>query len=244
MNVDKRTISVHISFDDVILIFDEMKRGNYKSVFQYRIFKRLKWFHKKYGCKFTLYVFVEFSDKYLCEIPYKYRKELVDNSDWIKWGYHGYSPKMLKGQFKEGYKIFRKLLVENLGESCESHIVRLHSFCANRDQLIFMKNSGVDSFLTSDDNRLSYDLSEIENRILADKGSYKREIDNFYYFKTMVRLEAFSLFKILKFDERKRQVIIFTHEKYLLNKFFSKELFKLWIILCILNHRYDITYFN
>lgn len=242
----KKKIAVHISFDDVIGLFGELKKEKFESVFQYRILKRLKWFHERYGCRFTLYVFIEFAGSHLCEIPYVYRKELLANADWLKWGYHGYSPEMRKEQFEKGYEIFENTLIKSLNKNCESHMVRLHAFCADREQIMFMKDNHINTFLTADDMRVSYDLSEEERNVLAQNGIYEKKEIGIRYIRTKIRLEKFVLRKCkndLKGIEN-IPVVIFSHENFISKRFISKEFFKLWMIIKFLRRHYEMKYYN
>lgn len=238
-----KVIKIHISFDDVILVFENLASHNYQSIFQQRFLKRLKWFHDKYGCKFTLYVFIEFAGNTLRDISDRYKDEILQNADWLKLGYHGYSPEMPENKFIEGYMQFRKFINKN--ENMEAYIIRLHKFYASSDEVAFLSQQGIQTLLTADDERCSYDLSDIENRIVNTKGEYERNTTLMRYKKTDLRLEDRNWkTKFRKILKQKCDIVVFSHERFVSASFFSKELFRLRKIIRQLSKNNIVEFYN
>lgn len=238
-----KVIKIHISFDDVIFVFKDLERHKYKSIFQQRLLKRLKWFHDRYGCKFTLYVFIEYEGCSLGHLEDRYKEELLKNSDWLKLGYHGYSAEMPDDQFITGYNQFKKLIKGY--EKIESHVIRLHRFQATFEEVAFLSQQGVKTLLTADDDRCNYDLSDVENRIVNTEGEYKKNNPLMHYEKTDLRLED----KDWKTKKRrtlkeKQHIVIFSHERFASVRFFSKELFRMREIIRYLTKEYVVEFYN
>lgn len=54
--------------------------------------------HEKTGLKITLYVYEEYADYNIANIPQRFKKELIDNSDWLQIGFHAHNQDFDKGR--------------------------------------------------------------------------------------------------------------------------------------------------
>ena len=88
---------VQISFDDVYLCIKDLKDTlRYTSVFQQPFLKSLKELHDVYGAVFSLYVYEKADNFVITEVPDKFRNEFIENSEWLKFGYHAIEPRFDK----------------------------------------------------------------------------------------------------------------------------------------------------
>lgn len=80
--------------DDVIWVFRDLARKRPASLFDNEYMKGLKFAHDNYGLKVQLNIFTRTDFYYgvdefnLSEMPDIYKKEWIDNADWIKFGFH------------------------------------------------------------------------------------------------------------------------------------------------------------
>lgn len=81
---------MHISFDDVYSCMADITQNadTYASVFDNSFFGDLKQFHEQYGAVFTLNCFMEASGYDISNVTDKYKTELSENSDWLKFAFH------------------------------------------------------------------------------------------------------------------------------------------------------------
>lgn len=105
---------VQISFDDVYLCIKDLKDTlRYTSVFQQPFFKSLKELHDVYGAVFSLYVYEKADNFVITEVPDKFRNEFIENSEWLKFGYHAIEPRFDKKEqsleFERSFLNVRKI---------------------------------------------------------------------------------------------------------------------------------------
>ena len=84
---------VHISIDDVICVFKKLTCTKPSSIFNLHFFRYLKRIHEKYDLKVSCYCFYLYENFTLASCTRVYRKEFEANSDWLRFGFHGYSGK-------------------------------------------------------------------------------------------------------------------------------------------------------
>lgn len=99
--------NVHLSFDDCYLCLKDLTTDStkYKCLFEQPFFADLKDLHESTGAKFTLYTYEEVNDFNIAQLPAKYVKEIKDNCDWLKIGYHAKNPTISKDSIGI-YKVF------------------------------------------------------------------------------------------------------------------------------------------
>jgi len=193
----------HISIDDTINIFDDLKKSHYKSIFENKTLKRLKYMHDKYGAIFTMYVFYEFNGKTIENTPTQYKEEFESNSDWLKFGFHAYSDKSFYGKDKpnisDEYNKFIEEMKEIVGEKSLTGVIRLDRFELSENNLnsINKNDFKIVGLLGADtNNRKDYYLTVQENDFLFKYDYYYDYKNNIFFYNTDIRIENISLFSI------------------------------------------------
>ena len=214
---------IHISVDDVIQIFKELTEQKPFTIFDMPFFYFFKRLHEKYGLVVSLYCFYLHEDFTLASCTRNYRAEFEANSDWLRFGFHGYSGEedyqtQDNTDSERQYDIVMNNLAEIVGEKALDATTRIHRFKATKEFMMYMSHTKhpVHALLGSDDNRLSYSLTVEENLLLLKKGIYCvndiriiRTTQRFDYLKP---LPVFRLFTHLwRGGEGK---YFFTHEYY------------------------------
>lgn len=225
----------HISMDDAGEFFSLIARQG-KSVHAYRYFRRLRRFHQRFDCRFTLYLFdrAEYD-----ELSQNRKAELKECGEWLSYGYHGGENDLKFEDFQIQCRHIREFALsvsDNTAKNALAPIVRLHRFAGNARMLAFMETQGVRIFLTADDGRVSYDLTENDVETLNKTGVLEKE--NRKYWKTDVRLEGKGwLKKVLAARKNPSgNVVIFTHEPLLMSGKSIILWVRLYIVLWILQH--------
>ena len=176
---------VQISFDDVYLCIKDLKDTlRYTSVFQQPFLKSLKELHDVYGAVFSLYVYEKADNFVITEVPDKFRNEFIENSEWLKFGYHAIEPRFDK---KEQSLEFERSFL-NVRKSRVYHLL------------------GAD-----DEGRISYNLNRLQSDSLYALRAYI--YDSIYYHKTDIRIERMECFPLdLLNYQNKDTITLFSHE--------------------------------
>lgn len=89
----------HISIDDTINCFKDItnKENQYKSIFDNTTFAWFRELHDKYGVVISCYVFYEDGDFSLEQCTRKFKQEFIDNSDWLRFGFHSANAETVYG---------------------------------------------------------------------------------------------------------------------------------------------------
>ena len=210
---------LHFSLDDVQRTCENLSKHDKGTIFAEPTLKILKQWHDKYGIVVSLYVQGDFT------INSKYAKELIDNSDWLKWGYHGNTDNARKTDMQSFYK----QITDSIGSSAViDNSPRIHYFHADHTTCIALKDLGCNGFLTCDDwswnskkRGSNYYLTPSQNRTL-DKNDRLYDTENKVYFiKTDFRLEHIAqrwgdINNCLEYystnNTEDKELIIFSHE--------------------------------
>lgn len=235
-----KDVPTHISIDDVEVSMRSLEQDStlYPSIFDEPFFRYLKELHVKYEAKFTLYVYKKASCYDIEQFPSKYKEELNNNAEWLKFGFHSNEPKFLLESalkdssqlFEDAFQTVNTSISSFASESSITDILRLHYFYASKDQLDILKMGGVKILLSADDpDRRSYSMSDYEQECLRS-GSYCDS--DFVYLATDLRIEnlSFPYFDLLQHEENDT-LVIFTHEWALADK---QNQYKLQRVLQIL----------
>ena len=214
---------IHFSVDDCIEIFKDITINNYNSLFESEYFSFFKELHDKYNAKISLYSFVEYKGFNLKNTTDKFKKEFVNNSNWLKIGFHGFNENSKyndKENIKKDYKLFLKYIKRFAGSlNIIDNFVRLHYFSGNLDNMLKIKKLGIKGLLTADDERDNYYLKKNENIFLNRHYIYKDIKNDIFFIKTNLRIERIeNINETLKTIDKNNNLIIFTHEEYLNDK--------------------------
>lgn len=216
-------MNVHLSVDDVICSLIELSEKRPKSVFDVGIFKYIKQAHEDYKAIFSLYMFENYAEKfYVNDVPIKYWEEL-EMSGFVRLGFHGIFRSDSEEIFIKKCDNFYGVIPEKLRTSC----VRLHKYTASKKEIDYLKKYGVSELLCREDESrrvqdfmCSYFLNQEEEMSMDDDFINK---NNIRFKKTNIRLEFHDENQIEErvLKEIKRgnsNIVIFTHEKYLLEE--------------------------
>lgn len=213
-----KNVNIHFSYDDVWQCLDDITvhENEYNSLFENSFFAYLREKHKKYGSKFTLYVY-EKNDKFRIDhVTDKFKKEFQENSDWLKFAFHASTASMNMQSLEEFEKSYNNVctsITKFAGNKSVAHMVRLHGFQGDRQLLNLLKPS-TKVLLTADDSRLSYDCTSLEVDRLNSDTIHKNGL---VYCKTDLRFEKISDYAFLNLEwmnnlVQKDTIVVFTHE--------------------------------
>ena len=207
---------MHFSLDDVRDCTTRLSTTDYNSVFEDSTLAILNDWHKKYGIVVSLYVQGNF------EINSKYAKELVDNSSWLKFGYHGVGDKKF-----DMWRFYHQVNDSIGSTDVIDQMPRLDYFHANRIICNVLKCYGCKGFLSCDDwsynseKRGSNYFLNGEQSNLLDKNNRVISIDDSLYFvKSDFRLEQIqerwgSTKQCLDYytnNKQAKELVVFSHE--------------------------------
>ena len=214
---------IHFSIYDCIEIFRDITINNYNSLFESDYFSFFKELHDKYDAKISLYSFVEYKGFNIKNTTDKFKKEFIDNSDWLKIGFHGFNENSRyndKENIKKDYKLFLKYIKRFAGNlNIIDNFVRLHYFSGNLENILKIKKFGIKGLLTADDDRDNYYLKKNENIFLNKHNIYKDIKNEIFFIKTNLRIEKIeNINETLKTIDINNNIIMFTHEQYLNDK--------------------------
>ena len=231
----------HFSIDDTIEIFNDLTKNenNYKSIFENDFLNFLKQCNELFGANFSLYCFNEYKGISLSNCTEKFRKEFEENSNWLKFGFHGYNEKVnyssiMSGDATKQYEKTISNLIRIVGEKSITNVVRLEKFLCSKENIDTLKNCkfGIKGLLASDSlNRINYYLNGSTNKKLFDDGYYFDDTNSIFLYKTDLRIENIDNVKeeVLK-NLYDNNLIIFTHEDFL-NVENKKKIFEICKLL-------------
>ena len=216
----------HFSVDDSNSIFLDLTNNQnaYESAFEQPILEFVKKLHDQYGIKVSFYVFFSWDVKDnnfdLSKSTDKYSNEFVENSDWLKFGFHAKDASAYENQNADIEQKYFDLTVKELtrivGKESIDYFIRLDRYTADTDTLKALKNAGVDGLLISPDrNRQSYSLSDEEQKLCYENDWY---IDQFHmlYTPTDIQVELINnddeFYTTVKQMATQPRIEIFTHE--------------------------------
>lgn len=230
-------IMIHFSIDDFILTFKDLTENEvcYHSLFDQPVFAFLKRMNREYGAVFSCFCFGkdEKSEFMLENVTQKYREEFINNSQWLKFGFHGIDSAAVYGdnngtriinrsfeQAAEDYEYVVKQLSRIVGEASIDTVPRIHFFAGTSDCCLAWKKAvhGIDGLLSADDNRYSYYHDDAMRVKLISEDILYDSDKRLCFFRTHIRLEKERDFDILCAKIRAYQGkchIVFTHECYL-----------------------------
>ena len=220
MNIKKENKKIIVSIDDTIDIFKDLtkNKATYTSIFDNKTLKYFKQLHDEYGLIVTFYVFYSYDHFNLSQATDKFKHEFIENSDWLKFGFHAYDANAdysltTYEESKHDYEEVVKQLERVCGKESISTLIRIHSYKGNIDSIKAMKESkyGITGVYTADDERNSYylDLDIIKQIIENDY----IEKDKLLWFHTDYRLEKIDKFENILNDIYNNDILtIFTHE--------------------------------
>lgn len=212
--------SLHISLDDTKGIFKVLSKGVLKSIFDTRTLGFLRSMHQLYGVKFFLFCTCVDGAFSLSKVPETYRDEFVENASWLMFGFHCYSEDICyqtvsSRTFLEHFDYFQKQIQRITGQEEQLDTLRIHGFQGNKEICKELRNKGVKTLLSSDDERNSYYLDEKSMKRLNEMETWYDDYLDIRFVKSCIRLEKNeSICKELdkKLAYGNELISVFTHE--------------------------------
>ena len=225
------------SIDDASLILQDVASHDYDSVFDSPYLSALKNIHDRYDLDVTIFVYENTDSFKIEDFPDKYKRELSENSDWLKFGWHGidehdpteegYTAEDLIASYMRTTDEIRRFA----GKRAVSRELRLHFwYCGSSDMVNLLRENGVSGLYYPDSDVIGYDFDEEEDtRIRSDSDGIlvkKYKGGKVKYQRTDLRLDNISdsdeLLQKLNEHKDDKTLVVFTHawmlsdtEKYL-----------------------------
>lgn len=213
--------TIHFSVDDVIKTLRWLYVHRPDSIFEMDFFNMLYKWHRDYGLNVSCYVFGSDGGGFrLDSLPVRYIDELIQNQDWIKFGYHGvYGStygRIHEEVFNEEYDCFRMVFHEKY----MAPSVRLHCWQTggNSSKTIRkMKQKGINTLLCPENERPDiYDLNAEECNRLKNEGRVIKH--GLTYLRTDALIDSVENIREIEPLLNKERLIIYCHEWELLKK--------------------------
>lgn len=142
--------------EDVIWVLRDLYKNNPVSIFDNDYLNTLKIAHDKFGTKTQLNLFYSTDNFYgnddfnLSQMPSKYKKEFLDNSDWLKFAFHARQEfpdyPYVNGNYDQVKEDFLKVKAEVIrfaDEKCWTNTVVAHWLSMSYDACKALKDCGV-----------------------------------------------------------------------------------------------------
>lgn len=216
-------LNVQFSIDDVIKSLLWLERSKANSIFESYTFDFCKWLYDNFDIPVTCNCLYSDGISNLSTVSEKFRNEFEENSDWLKFSFHGWD--FDKSYERVGYQeafndisVVNSEIVRICGKAALTNRIRTHFFSGSEEAVSAWKDAGIVEILTADDDRvgegINYNLSNREvNNLAINHFIFKSGI---CFRKSDIRIENLN-FKNEKYVNCKNnnEVVIFTHEKYL-----------------------------
>lgn len=225
---------MHLSFDDVIQVFVDitMNQNKYASIFENNTLKFFKSLNEQYGVVISCYCYyTDDKDFLLSNATNKFKDEFEANSDWLKFGFHGYNNnsnyEKLEGEKAlSDYNLVISALLDIVGEKSIDRVPRLHMFKGNEAaiNLLISADHGIKGLLSADDDRITYYFNQEESNDLRKQDYYIDTLKQITVYPTDLRMEnidnieeTLKSLSGIEWNNRTNILICFTHE-WLLSK--------------------------
>lgn len=134
--------TAHFSIDDVKETCQYLEDGKRGSIFEVPLLSQLQQWHERYGIVVSMYVQGPFL------IHSRYADEIKDNSDWLRWGFHGIGSQ----ERKHGVGNFVRQVRDSIGsDEVIDKAVRVDYYHADVLTCLQYRFYGYKAFFTADD---------------------------------------------------------------------------------------------
>lgn len=215
----------NLSFDDTILIFEDISSKNYDSIFENATLAWYKDLHSKYGVTVSCFVYYEDGDFNLSDVTERYRDEFEKNSNWLRFGFHTVDKDtnyQTRNNLVSDYEKTVQQLKRIVGSNAIDNVIRLQNFqgtYAEISQLAKLEDEPIKGLLTADDMRQSYYLSSKANSYIYAHDELYDEDTGLYFFSTDFRTEyvdnmGTKLKELQKdcWNNQTGDLVVFSHE--------------------------------
>lgn len=175
-------------------MFEDINKNKYESIFENSSLGWYRDLHESYGVVISCYVYYEDGDFNLSKFPSRYKDEFIQNSSWLRFGFHTINgdTNYQSGNITSDYLKTVKEMERIAGSESIDNVVRLQMLQGSYNEikeLTELEDQPVKGFLTADDNRQSYYLSEDENTYIYNHDEYYDNLTDLYFFSTDFRTE-------------------------------------------------------
>lgn len=233
----------HLSFDDVSLSLIDLynNKDNYRSIFDNKFFNMLKVFHEKYGMVVSCYVYGD-DVKFINDT---FKKEFLDNSNWLKFGFHCKSG-------GEDYSLISNSVAKNHYDTCITNIYNMCGTALSIDRLPrlnYFKGSlenlktfrdcdcGIIGCLSADDDRNTYYFNEDQIQYLRTHDVLNDYETGLIFLSTDLRLDWFVEGFSSQNDYDKPTTDVYNE---LVNRFKNKKYADMYNNLVVFGHEWQV----
>lgn len=188
---------LHISLDDVEYCIKNLATNDFDSLFDEPLFGMLKEMHDEYGAVFSLYLY-KLTSAGLADVPDKYRPEFIDNSRWLKFGFHQYDSASTYDVTTETATANYNAFVSGVYNMCGGigsidRIPRLNYFAGTLAAIQGLRdaNCGITGLLTADDSRASYYLTQAQADFIRENSLLYDDTNGLVFINTDFRIDWF-----------------------------------------------------
>lgn len=180
---------VHFSIDDVIGCFRWIYENQPESIFDQFMLGKIHEWYREYGIHCDLYVFEQCDGFSLDKLQDRYWEELKKECSWLKLAWHGKQAELSADHEScvDSFERTYELIENKAGKGALANMARLHMWAASEKLLDRLYQKDIRILLTSDSDKVSYQLTEQEMQILAEQGCLHS--DRFDYRKTNIRFD-------------------------------------------------------
>lgn len=187
---------IHMSFDDVTSVINDLSKGTLSSAFDNSFLALLKQAHEQYGFVFSLYLQTSPTS-----IPSKYQSELSAAASWLKWGLHSFNGSNYQSSSYDSGKADWNKMVSTVLQLTGTHkaidrMPRLHQFYGSENALRGMRDAslGALGFLSTDDTRNAYYLpsTQLEYLYNGERDHITDFKNGLVFYRTDLRLDWFK----------------------------------------------------
>lgn len=220
----------------MIEIFKDLTANehNYCSIFENDTLAWLKGIHDHYSSTVVCYCFYKKEDFDLSRCTGAFINEFIENSSWLKFGFHAYDSDTLypgKRALVDDYRITINELKRIVGCNSVTSVIRLQCFSGDLEGIHELVSCGeIKGLLSADDKRKSYYLSKEESRFIYSHDYYVDDKIGLTFFSTDIRVEMLqNIYKKIKEFEssswnNQLDVFVFFSHEWALNTKVKKNI--------------------
>lgn len=207
--------------DDTIWLLENLNHFRYASAFDQPVLGFFRDLHNRYGIVVSCYCFGMFQGQNLTAITGAYRKELEENADWLRFGFHAAEDEVCYNSCTSeragsDYEGVMDELNRIVGTRTLTHISRIHRYHGSENALAAMDRKGLRGLLCGSGaaENEAYFLNARQQAKLWKKGHIFHRETRLHFWKTDVRVEKDETPQetLLRCLRRQRHVELFTHE--------------------------------
>jgi hypothetical protein len=222
---------IHFSVDDANSFLKDINtnKNTYTTIFDNSTLSALKALHEQYGLVVSFYTYFNYNSFKLTEMTDKFASEFRENSNWLKFGFHGnlettdYSVVSEKDAEDDYYQIINELLRFTGGIESIDRVIRGHLYRLTSNNAIKWRNAycGIKGLLARDKTTSSqYYLSNDQINYLDNHARLYDATNDIHFWHTSIRFDDYanintelvSRYNNPKYCSQMSDLIVFTHD--------------------------------